>query len=54
MQRFKNILVVYNSAVGDEATLARAAAVARRNDAWLTVTTVLEELGADERNVVVE
>ena len=54
MQRFKNILVVYNSAVGDEATLARAAAVARRNAARLTVTTVLEEPGADERNVVVE
>ena len=41
MQRFKDILVVSNSAVGDEATLARAMAVAKRNRARLTVTTVL-------------
>lgn len=54
MQRFKNILVVHNSAVGDEAMLARATAIAKGNRAQLTVTTVLEEPGADVRKTVVE
>jgi nucleotide-binding universal stress UspA family protein len=54
MQRFKNILVVYNSIVGDEATLARATTVAKRNRARLTVTTVLQDLDAGVREMLVE
>jgi len=48
MQRFKNILVVYNNAIGDDATLSRATALAVRNQARLTVAEVFEEPGADE------
>ena len=37
MNRFKNILAVYNDAVGDDDALAQATALAKRNDARLTV-----------------
>lgn len=37
MQRFKNILVLYDRKIGDEAALDRAADLARKNDARLTV-----------------
>jgi nucleotide-binding universal stress UspA family protein len=37
MQRFKNILVVYDNRVGDEATLRRATELAKRNAARLTL-----------------
>jgi nucleotide-binding universal stress UspA family protein len=47
MRRFKNILVIYSQAVGEETALARATAVAKRNGSRLTVTTVLKDLDAD-------
>ncbi len=44
MQRFKNILMLYNQSVGDEAALDRATALAKRNGARLTVLEVIERL----------
>lgn len=41
MKRFKNILVLYNLAVGAEETLQRAISLAERNDAKLTVLHVI-------------
>ena len=43
MHRFKNILVIYNGQVGDEATLDRATALARRNAARLTVVEAMKK-----------
>ena len=40
MKRFKNILGVYNDAVGDDNALTQATALAKRNDARLTVIEV--------------
>lgn len=37
MRRFKNIMVVYNRDIGDDAGLERAIGLARANDAYLTV-----------------
>jgi len=54
MQRFRNILVIHNNNVGDEATLARAADLALRNRARLTVAELLEGGGAGELDLVVE
>lgn len=42
MNRFKNILTVYNNAVGDDDALSQATALARRNDARLTVIEVIK------------
>ena len=42
MERFKNILAVYNQMVGDEATLRRATSLARRNNARLTLAEVVD------------
>ena len=42
MQRFKNILVALNDIVGDDDTLSQAAALAKRNDAHLTVVDIIE------------
>ena len=47
MQRFKNILVLYDRKVGDEAALDRAAALALKNDAALTVVEAVESLPSD-------
>ena len=44
MQRFKNILILYNQSVGDDAALDRAAALAKVNGAHLTVVEVLQDL----------
>lgn len=44
MQRFKNILVSYSQRLGDEAALDRATALAKLNNARLTVIEVLEGL----------
>lgn len=44
MQRFKNILVLYDRKIGDEAALDRAAALARTNNARLTVVEAIEKL----------
>jgi len=41
VKRFKNILVVFNDVVGNDDTLAQASALARRNNAHLTVVEVL-------------
>lgn len=43
MKRFKNILVVYDDAIGGDDALGQAVALARENAARLTVTTVLRE-----------
>jgi nucleotide-binding universal stress UspA family protein len=42
MERFKNILVLYDRKVGDEASLDRATTLARLNSAKLTVVDVIE------------
>jgi nucleotide-binding universal stress UspA family protein len=42
MQRFKNILVVYQNAIGDDATLDRATLLAKRNGSRLTLVEVLD------------
>ncbi|MDJ0950901.1 MAG: universal stress protein [Alphaproteobacteria bacterium] len=47
MQRFKNILVLYDRKIGDEAALRRASALAERNQARLTVVEVVEKLPRD-------
>lgn len=47
MKRFKNILVLYDRGIGDEAALARAAALAKTNDARLTVAEAIEKLPSD-------
>lgn len=43
MKRFKNILAVFNNIIGDDDTLAQAAALAKRNEARLTVVEVIED-----------
>ena len=43
MQRFKNILVFYNQVRGDEATLDRAIALAKRNQSHLTVIDIVSD-----------
>lgn len=47
MQRFKNILVLYDRKIGDEAALDRAAALARTNNARLTIVEPIEKLPRD-------
>jgi nucleotide-binding universal stress UspA family protein len=44
MKRFKNILMLYNQSVGDDAALDRATALAKRNGARLTVLEVIERM----------
>lgn len=44
MQRFKNILVVYNDAVGDDEVLTQAASLAERNDARMTLIEVIKDV----------
>lgn len=44
MKRFKNILVVFSDAVGDDDTLVQAVALAKRNDARLTVVEVIKNV----------
>ena len=53
MHRFKNILVVYNGQVGDEATLNRATVLARRNAARLTVVEPMRNL-PDQESLFIE
>jgi nucleotide-binding universal stress UspA family protein len=43
VKRFKNILTVFNDVVGDDDTLNQAAALAKRNEARLTVVEVIED-----------
>jgi len=43
MKRFKNILAVFNDAVGDDDTLTQAAALAKRNGAQLTVAEIISD-----------
>ena len=54
MKRFKNILVVYGQAPGDEATLRRATTLARRNNARLTVAGVIEDLDLLNASIAVQ
>jgi len=44
VKRFKNILVVFGNAVGDDDTLAQATILAKRNKARLTVVEVIDDL----------
>ena len=44
MKRFKNILILYNQTVGDDAALDRATSLARVNGARLTLVEVVEKL----------
>ena len=46
MKRFKNILVVYRDAVGDDDALTQATELAVRNGARLTLLEVIEDLDA--------
>jgi nucleotide-binding universal stress UspA family protein len=43
VDRFKNIVVVYRNAIGDEDALAQASALARRNAAQLTLVEIVED-----------
>ncbi len=43
MKRFKNVLVVYDDAIGGDDVIEQAVALARENTARLTITTVLRE-----------
>jgi len=43
MKRFKNILAIFNDAVGDDDTLTQAAALAKRNGAQLVVAEVISD-----------
>ena len=45
MKRFNNILVVFNEVVGNDDTLTQATALAKRNNARLTVVEVISDLG---------
>lgn len=51
MKRFKNILAVYSDAIGHDDVLTQASALAKRNDARLTVIEVIEERGASRAHV---
>lgn len=52
MQRFKKILLVYDSRTGEESTLERAVSLAKSNGADLTLVDVLEELPSDLRTLI--
>lgn len=43
MKRFKNVLVLYDDAVGGDDALGQAVALARENSAHLTISTVLRD-----------
>ena len=51
MQRFKNILVHLNYSVGDDDTLAQAVALARKNNAKLTIVEVFECLATSSAEI---
>ena len=44
MKRFKNILLVTGERPGERATVARAAALAKRNGARLKLVEVIEQI----------
>lgn len=52
VQRFRNILVLYQGWLGDEATLDRAVAVARDNGADLTLATIVRPSREPRRTVL--
>ncbi len=52
MQRFRNILLLYQGWLGDEATLDRAIALARDNGADLTLATVVQPSREPRRTVL--
>jgi nucleotide-binding universal stress UspA family protein len=43
MKRFRNVLVVYDDGIGGDDALSQAVALCRRNDANLTIATVLRQ-----------
>lgn len=49
MKRFKNILLVFDPARNDDATVSLAASLAKRNHADLTLISVVEELPPEAR-----
>ena len=53
MKRFKNILLLANQGTGGQAILRRVAALARNNQARLTVVDVIEELPRDMQKLIV-
>lgn len=54
MNRFHNILMLYAGRVGDESALERATALARRNNALLTVAATLDCPAASNQGLVEE
>ena len=52
MKRFKSILLVDDQDIHGEAALRRAAALARQNDARLTVVAVVEDIPRDMRMLI--
>ncbi len=51
MKRFKNILLVCNSGAGDDDTLSQAAALAKRNDAELTMVEIVMKTASSARDI---
>lgn len=49
MNRFKNILLVFNPELSDEATVSLAVSLARRNHSNLTLISVVEDLPLEAR-----
>ncbi len=54
MKRFKNILLVFDPESSDRSTFRRATALAKKNQARLTVISVVDELPHDLRMLVAE
>ncbi len=52
MKRFKNILLLTGERLGERATVARAAALAKRNGARLTLVEVVEQLPRDMQKLI--
>ncbi len=51
MKRFKNILLVYNNGVGDDDTLSQVVALAKRNDAELTMVEIVTKTALPAREI---
>jgi len=52
MKRFQNILLVFDEGVRGEAALARAATLAKENQAQLTVVEVIREMPPEARRLI--
>lgn len=51
MKRFKNILAVYNDAVGDDDVLTQAVTLAQRNDSRLTLIEVIDDVASSAAQI---